>query len=286
MSLVMSISDKVVALNFGTQDRRRHAGRGARAPGGDRRPISGDSDALMSTPLLDVVDLHAGYGLTRVLHGISFGWRRARITTLLGANGAGKTTTLRALCAHGPAAGRGALRRRAHRRPGDRGHRPPRHRPRARRAAAPSSHLIDRGEPAPRRLRAQGPGGGGAGLRAHLRLLPAPGRAAPPAGRHALGRRAADARGVARADAAAAPAAARRAFVRPGAADRARAVRDPAHDQPAASASASCWSSRTRRWRSTSPTTPTCSRPAGSCSRAAPSDVKNNDAVRASYLGY
>ena len=25
------------------------------------------------TPLLDVVDLHAGYGLTRVLHGISFG---------------------------------------------------------------------------------------------------------------------------------------------------------------------------------------------------------------------
>ena len=27
--------------------------------------------------------------------------------------------------------------------------------------------------------------------------------------------------------------------------------------QPEASASASCWSSRTRRWRSTSPTTPT-----------------------------
>ena len=26
----------------------------------------------MSKPLLDVVDLHAGYGLTRVLHGISF----------------------------------------------------------------------------------------------------------------------------------------------------------------------------------------------------------------------
>jgi branched-chain amino acid transport system ATP-binding protein len=53
----------------------------------------------MSVPLLDVVDLHAGYGLTRVLHGISFSMEEGSITTLLGANGAGKTTTLRALCA-------------------------------------------------------------------------------------------------------------------------------------------------------------------------------------------
>jgi branched-chain amino acid transport system ATP-binding protein len=53
----------------------------------------------MSTPLLEVVDLHAGYGLTRVLHGISFSMEEGSITTLLGANGAGKTTTLRALCA-------------------------------------------------------------------------------------------------------------------------------------------------------------------------------------------
>ena len=53
----------------------------------------------MSKPLLEVVDLHAGYGLTRVLHGISFGLAEGSITALLGANGAGKTTTLRALCA-------------------------------------------------------------------------------------------------------------------------------------------------------------------------------------------
>ena len=50
-------------------------------------------------PLLEVVDLRAGYGLTKVLHGISFGMDEGSITTLLGANGAGKTTTLRALCA-------------------------------------------------------------------------------------------------------------------------------------------------------------------------------------------
>ena len=51
------------------------------------------------TPLLEVVDLRAGYGATSVLHGISFSMAVGTITALLGANGAGKTTTLRALCA-------------------------------------------------------------------------------------------------------------------------------------------------------------------------------------------
>ena len=48
--------------------------------------------------LLEVKALHASYGATRVLHGIDFGMDEGSITTLLGANGAGKTTTLRALC--------------------------------------------------------------------------------------------------------------------------------------------------------------------------------------------
>jgi branched-chain amino acid transport system ATP-binding protein len=47
---------------------------------------------------LEAANLHAAYGQTRVLHGISFGMEEGTITTLLGANGAGKTTTLRALC--------------------------------------------------------------------------------------------------------------------------------------------------------------------------------------------
>jgi branched-chain amino acid transport system ATP-binding protein len=49
------------------------------------------------TALLQVSKLHAAYGATRVLHGISFQLEHGSITTLLGANGAGKTTTLRAL---------------------------------------------------------------------------------------------------------------------------------------------------------------------------------------------
>jgi branched-chain amino acid transport system ATP-binding protein len=48
--------------------------------------------------ILEVSNLHAAYGPTRVLHGIGFAMEEGTITTLLGANGAGKTTTLRALC--------------------------------------------------------------------------------------------------------------------------------------------------------------------------------------------
>lgn len=48
--------------------------------------------------LLEARGLHAAYGLTRVLHGMDFAMEEGTITTLLGANGAGKTTTLRALC--------------------------------------------------------------------------------------------------------------------------------------------------------------------------------------------
>jgi len=48
--------------------------------------------------LLEVRQLHARYGHTPVLHGIDFRMEPGSITALLGANGAGKTTTLRALC--------------------------------------------------------------------------------------------------------------------------------------------------------------------------------------------
>ena len=49
--------------------------------------------------LLEVKGLHAAYGQTRVLHGLDFVLEQGSITALLGANGAGKTTTLRSLCA-------------------------------------------------------------------------------------------------------------------------------------------------------------------------------------------
>jgi branched-chain amino acid transport system ATP-binding protein len=48
--------------------------------------------------MLEVRDLRAYYGPLQALHGISFSLAKGAITTLLGANGAGKTTTLRAIC--------------------------------------------------------------------------------------------------------------------------------------------------------------------------------------------
>jgi branched-chain amino acid transport system ATP-binding protein len=49
-------------------------------------------------PLLQVDNLKAYYGQTQVLYGVSFALEAGGITTLLGANGAGKTTTLRSIC--------------------------------------------------------------------------------------------------------------------------------------------------------------------------------------------
>ncbi|MET7773588.1 ABC transporter ATP-binding protein [Nocardia sp. NPDC005366] len=48
-------------------------------------------------PYLDVIDLHAGYGGAKVLHGLTFSVAEGEITAILGPNGAGKTTLLRAL---------------------------------------------------------------------------------------------------------------------------------------------------------------------------------------------
>jgi branched-chain amino acid transport system ATP-binding protein len=48
--------------------------------------------------LLEVRQLEARYGWTKVLHGVTFAVAEGGITTVLGANGAGKTTALRAVC--------------------------------------------------------------------------------------------------------------------------------------------------------------------------------------------
>ena len=48
-------------------------------------------------PLLAVRDLHAWYGESHVLHGVSFDVHAGGVVTLLGRNGAGKTTTLKSV---------------------------------------------------------------------------------------------------------------------------------------------------------------------------------------------
>jgi len=51
----------------------------------------------MPDRLLGVDGLHAWYGESHILHGMSFAVSEGEVVTLLGRNGAGKTTTLRAI---------------------------------------------------------------------------------------------------------------------------------------------------------------------------------------------
>ena len=60
----------------------------------------------MATTLLQVSDLHAGYGRAEVLSGLNFHLDKGRVVTVIGPNGAGKSTTLNALMGVLPARGR------------------------------------------------------------------------------------------------------------------------------------------------------------------------------------
>ena len=51
---------------------------------------------MTSTPI-EVSDLHAWYGESHVLQGVSFNAQSGEVITILGRNGAGKTTTLRSI---------------------------------------------------------------------------------------------------------------------------------------------------------------------------------------------
>jgi branched-chain amino acid transport system ATP-binding protein len=51
----------------------------------------------MPEPMLTIADLHAWYGESHVLHGVSFDVHPGEVVTLLGRNGAGKTTTLKSI---------------------------------------------------------------------------------------------------------------------------------------------------------------------------------------------
>jgi len=61
-----------------------------------------------ATPLLEVRDLHAGYGRAEVLTDLSLRAARGRVVTVIGPNGAGKSTLLNALMGVLPS--RGSIR--------------------------------------------------------------------------------------------------------------------------------------------------------------------------------
>ncbi len=58
-----------------------------------------------SGALLEVKDLHAGYGRAEVLTGLNFQLQKGQVVTVIGPNGAGKSTTLNALMGVMPSRG-------------------------------------------------------------------------------------------------------------------------------------------------------------------------------------
>ena len=52
---------------------------------------------VVAEPMLAVEELHAWYGESHILHGMSFHINPGEVVTLLGRNGAGKTTTLKSI---------------------------------------------------------------------------------------------------------------------------------------------------------------------------------------------
>ena len=67
----------------------------------------------MTTTLLEVTDLHAGYGRAEVLHGLNLKADAGSVITVIGPNGAGKSTLLNALMGVLPSRG-GVACSRAH----------------------------------------------------------------------------------------------------------------------------------------------------------------------------
>jgi len=67
---------------------------GPAVPGPAVAALSPDA-AVVEAPMLELVDVHAGYGRIEVVHGVSMAIPRGSVLALLGPNGAGKSTILK-----------------------------------------------------------------------------------------------------------------------------------------------------------------------------------------------
>ena len=76
---------------------RARSGGAAPASGPARGPASGTRGPGLEGPVLEVEDLHVGYGAVQAVRGVGLWVDEGEAVTLIGANGAGKSTILRTL---------------------------------------------------------------------------------------------------------------------------------------------------------------------------------------------
>ena len=283
----MEVSDRVLVLDHGAQAGRGHAGRGAPRPARDRglpRRRDARRARRRRRPMLEVAGLASRYGRIPALAGVDLHVGRRR------AGGAGRRQRRRQDDAAARALGRAAGHaRHASRFDGADIAR------RARRASACGCGIVQvpegrqvfgaadgRGQPAARRLRARLARPRSTRVYA---LFPVLREKRPRAGRHAVGRPAADAGDRPRADGRAAAAAARRAEHGPGAAAGGRDLRATSRRSRRA-ARRSCWWTRTRAPRWPSPTAASAWRPAASCCPGRAAELLRDPQVQQAYLGH
>ena len=104
MGVVFDLADRISVLVYGRNHRQRHARPHPREQR-RARSLSRAAGRRMKAPLLEVADMHAYYGKSHILHGVTFRVDEGEIVSLLGRNGVGRSTTIKAIMGDVPPGG-------------------------------------------------------------------------------------------------------------------------------------------------------------------------------------